>query len=112
VASQGPHTPFAAAIGIGVAGERVARILHERTGWFPRVRRIELGREEDGRGGYRLVGAGSGGLGVQLRDLAEVASLAVVDDTVFSGLTMRGHHDGGGALPDHGRGRGPGAAAR
>jgi len=88
VAAQGPHAPFDAAIGIGAAGERVARTLHERTGWFPCIRPIGLTREEDGRGGYRL--AGEGDLKARLSDLADAASLAVVDDTVFSGLTMRG----------------------
>jgi len=89
VAAQGPHAPFDAAIGIGAAGERAARTLHARTGSFPRIRQVGLTREEDGRGGYRLVGAG-GDLKARLADLADAASLAVVDDTVFSGLTMRG----------------------
>ena len=35
---QGSHTPFAMTVGIGQAGERVARQLHQRTGWFPVVR--------------------------------------------------------------------------
>jgi hypothetical protein len=82
---QGSHAPFGLAVGIGGAGERVARALHDRAGWFPRIRRIELSREEDGRGGYQLVGAGPG----ELAALGELRSLAIVDDTVFSGLTMR-----------------------
>jgi hypothetical protein len=89
VAAQGPHAPFDTAIGIGAAGARVARTLHARTGWFPRIRPVGLTREEDGRGGYRLVG-GDGDLKARLADLEDAASLAVVDDTVFSGLTMRG----------------------
>ena len=32
---QGSHVPFAMTVGIGQAGERVARQLHQRTGWFP-----------------------------------------------------------------------------
>jgi hypothetical protein len=89
VVAQGGHAPFGLTLGIGAAGQRVAETLHARTGWFPRMRRIDLTREEDGRGGYRLVGPGADDLSVQLDGVAECASLAVVDDTVFSGLTMR-----------------------
>jgi hypothetical protein len=90
VAAQGAHAPFEITVGIGAAGQRVARTLHERTGWFPRIRRVGLTREEDGRGGYRLVSTEAADLPAQVADLAGRASLAVVDDTVFSGLTMRG----------------------
>jgi hypothetical protein len=88
VATQGPHAPFALTLGIGRAGERVARALDARTGWFPHVRRVGLTREEDGAGGYRLVSTDPGGLDAQLD--GRYASLAIVDDTVFSGLTMTG----------------------
>jgi hypothetical protein len=90
VAAQGPHAPFALTLGIGRAGERVARALHARTGWFPTVRRVGLTREEDGAGGYRLVSTEPGGLEAQLDGARHCAALAVVDDTVFSGLTMTG----------------------
>ncbi len=83
------HLPFALTLGIGRAGERVARQLHDRTGWFPDVRRVDVTREEDGTGGYRLVSTSAEPLERQLRGLDDVASLAVVDDTVFSGITMR-----------------------
>lgn len=89
VVVQGPHAPFDLAVGIGRAGQRVARALHARTGWFPRVRRVGLTREEDGRGGYRLVSTEPVDLRAQLDGIDECAALAVVDDTVFSGLTMR-----------------------
>ncbi|HWM79609.1 MAG TPA: hypothetical protein VNS56_18665, partial [Methylomirabilota bacterium] len=55
VIAQGGHAPFDLALGIAPAGERVAHALHAKTGWFPRVRPLGLTREEDGRGGYRLV---------------------------------------------------------
>jgi len=87
--AQGNHAPFAATVGIGEAGERVARQLHQRTGWFPSVRRVEVTREEDGQGGYNVVSTRSLSLAEQLQGLEACASLAVVDDTVFSGLTMR-----------------------
>jgi hypothetical protein len=89
VVAQGSHAPFDLAVGIGRAGQRVARALHARTGWFPRIRRVGLMREEDGRGGYRLVSTESVDLHAQLDGIDDCADLAVVDDTVFSGLTMR-----------------------
>jgi hypothetical protein len=89
VAGRGPHAPFALALAIGTAGERVAQAIHARVGWFPRVRRIGLTREEDGRGGYRVVSTEAGDLPAQLQGASDGVSLAVVDDTVFSGLTLR-----------------------
>ena len=95
--ARGTHAPFALALGIGRAGERVARQLHARAGWFPLIRRVDVTREEDGRGGYALVSPSGVPLVAQLTGLDETPSLAVVDDTVFSGLTMRAVLD---ALPD------------
>jgi hypothetical protein len=87
--ARGSHAPFAMTVGIGRAGERVAQQLHQRTGWFPTLRRVEVTREEDGQGGYTLVSTAAVPLETQLQRLEGYASLAVVDDTVFSGLTMR-----------------------
>jgi hypothetical protein len=87
--TQRSHTPFALAIGIGRAGERVARQLHERTGWFPEICRVDVTREEDGKGGYNVASTTGIPLEQQLPPLDAVSTLAVVDDTVFSGLTMR-----------------------
>jgi hypothetical protein len=100
--AQGPHPPFAIAVGIGRAGEGVTRHLHVRAGWFPAIRRVEVAREEDGRGGYALSTLGAGSLERQLEPVGSAASIAVIDDTIFSGLTMRAVLD---ALP-------PGALAR
>lgn len=86
--ARGTHAPFAAAIGIGATGARVAAAVHARTGWFPSIERVDVWREEDGRGGYAL--AGTAPLAAQVRRVAATPSLAVVDDTLFSGLTMRG----------------------
>jgi hypothetical protein len=86
--ARGPHVPFALAIGIGAAGERVARQVDARTGWFPVVKRIELAREESADGGYELSTLGAGPLETQLAGVERQASIAVVDDTVFSGLTL------------------------
>lgn len=82
------HQPFAMAIGIGAAGERVAQQVHQRTGWFPRIRRVEVTREEDNQGGYNLVSPTAEPLHSQIHGLEAYSSVAVVDDTVFSGLTM------------------------
>lgn len=89
VVGRGAHAPFDLTLGIGRAGERVAQALHLETGWFPRVRRLGLTREEDGRGDYRLVSTVAATLAAQLDGIDDARSLAVVDDTVFSGLTMR-----------------------
>jgi hypothetical protein len=86
---RGAHAPFALALGIGGAGERVARAVHARTGWFPAVRRVDVTREEQEGGGYRIVSTVPESLDAQLAGVTEAASLALVDDTVFSGLTMR-----------------------
>ena len=82
-------SPFAVTIGIGAAGERVARQVHQRTGWFPHIRRVEVSREEDNAGGYTLVSTTDEPLLRQVHGLEACPSVAVVDDTVFSGLTMR-----------------------
>jgi hypothetical protein len=87
--AHGAYAPFALAIGIGRAGERVAHQLHARTGWFPRISRVDVTREEDGHGGYLVVSTTGVPLAQQLPTLDAGSSLAVVDDTVFSGLTMR-----------------------
>jgi hypothetical protein len=87
--AHGTYTPFALTIGIGRAGERVAQKLHAWTGWFPKIARVDVTREEDGHGAYNVVTTTGTPLGRQLPGPDVVTSLAVVDDTVFSGLTMR-----------------------
>jgi hypothetical protein len=86
---EGAYAPFALAIGIGRAGERVAQQLHARTGWFPKISHIDISREEDGQGGYNVIATTGIPLTSQLPPLDAISSLAVVDDTVFSGVTMR-----------------------
>jgi hypothetical protein len=88
VVADARHAPFPVAIGIGAAGARVARQLHARTGWFPAIERIEVAREENDAGGYDLSTLGAGTLAAQLERVDGRGSIAVVDDTVFSGLTM------------------------
>jgi pyrimidine operon attenuation protein/uracil phosphoribosyltransferase len=100
VVARGAHAPFPLALAIGSAGERVAQALHTRAGWFPRIRRIGLTREEDGLGGYRVVSTEPTDLPAQLEGVTGGPAVAVVDDTVFSGLTMRALI---GALPAPGR---------
>jgi hypothetical protein len=86
--ARGTHAPFALTCGIGRAGERVAQQVHARTGWFPLVRRLDLTRVEDGRDRYTLVSPAGVPLAAQLVDSRTAGSLAIVDDTVFSGLTL------------------------
>ena len=86
--SQGSHAPFAMTVGIGRAGESVARKVQGRAGWFPTIRRVDVTRVEDGRGGYTLVSTATVPVEAQLLGLEAFPSLAVVDDTIFSGLTM------------------------
>lgn len=85
--TRGAHAPFDVTVGIGRAGERVARQAHARTGWFPRIERVDLTREERD-GGYALSTLGRPPLAVQLAAIDGGGSIAIVDDTVFSGLTM------------------------
>jgi pyrimidine operon attenuation protein/uracil phosphoribosyltransferase len=87
--ARGSHSPFAMTIGIGSAGERVAQQLHARTGWFPTCQRVDITREEDGHGSYHIVSTTDQSLQDQLASVHEASSLAVVDDTLFSGITMR-----------------------
>jgi hypothetical protein len=61
--------------------------VHARTGWFPAIHRVDLWREEDEDGGYAL--ASPEPLAARLAAFAWADSIAVVDDTIFSGLTMR-----------------------
>jgi hypothetical protein len=65
----------------------VAAEIHARTGWFPAIERVDIWREEDEAGAYAL--AGPAPLASQLGTVAPGDSVAVVDDTIFSGLTMR-----------------------
>lgn len=81
------HAPFAVAIGVGGAGVRVAEEIHARTAWFPTIERVDVWREEDDAGGYAL--AGPAPLASQLGPVADTDSVAVIDDTIFSGLTIR-----------------------
>jgi hypothetical protein len=87
--AAGTYAPFALTIGIGRAGELVAQQLNARTGWFPKISRVDITREEDGHGGYNVVATTGILLAQQLPPLDKVSSLALVDDTIFSGLTMR-----------------------
>jgi hypothetical protein len=86
--ARGPHPPFALTVGIGRAGARVARQVHARTGWFPAIRQVDVWREEDDGGGYSL--SGPRPLAEQIGALeATQETVALVDDTIFSGQTMR-----------------------
>ncbi len=87
--AQGDHEPFATTVAIGDAGAEVAEHLHDRAGWFPAIATVDLHREEDGEGGYVLAGSSELPLEGQLSFVGGSPSIAVVDNTLFSGLTMR-----------------------
>jgi hypothetical protein len=87
--ARATHAPFPLTLGIGSAGERVARQVHERTGWFPAIRMLDLTREEDGCGGYAVVSLSGLPLAEQLAGVETAAAVAIVDDTIFSGITLR-----------------------
>ena len=95
IVSQGPRRPFPEAIAIGGAGKTAADLIHRRTGWFPAIKKIALTRVENGEGGHDLRGADR--LPQQLGRLTGSGKVAVVDDTVYSGLTAAAVLD---ALPD------------
>jgi hypothetical protein len=88
VIADAHHEPFGLTIASGAAGERVARAIHARTGWFPAITRVDVTREEQEDGSYRLVRTSGEPIAGQLT-IGETPSVAVVDDTVFSGLTLR-----------------------
>jgi hypothetical protein len=50
---------------------------------------VSVTREEDGHGGYHIVSTTDQSLQAQLAGVHEASSLAIVDDTLFSGVTMR-----------------------
>ncbi len=76
---------FAMTIAIGEAGARIARRLHQRTGWFPAIETIPVTRVEAGPGDYRIPDNPT--VEQRLRNLSAVP-LAIVDDTLYSGLTL------------------------
>ncbi len=95
IVTQGPRDPFEVTIAIGGAGKTAADLIHRRTEWFPAIREIALTRVENGAGGHDLRGADR--LREQLEWLTGAGRVAVVDDTVYSGLTAMAVLD---ALPD------------
>ena len=84
--AQGTYSPFALTIGIGRAGERVAQQLHTRTGWFPKIVRVGVTREEDGHGGYNIVTTTDVPLAQQLPMLDTIPSLATKCKGLHTGL--------------------------
>src|SRR4029453_639318 len=52
--AQGRRPPFDVSVGVGRGRERAASELNACTGWFPRIRRVELARQERADGGYNL----------------------------------------------------------
>lgn len=82
-----PRLPFDLTLGIGQAGVRVASQVHAPHVGKPPRALVDIWREETDDGGYVLGGVDA--LAATLRTLPDVAALAVVDDTIFSGFTVR-----------------------
>ncbi len=76
---------FMLALAIGDAGARVARALHERTGWFPAIEVVPITRIEVGPGEYRI--PDNAALAKRLGGF-KGRPPAIVDDTIYSGLTL------------------------
>lgn len=77
--------PFATTVAIGEAGARIARRLQSRTGWFPAIETIDVTRVEAARGVYRIPDRPDAE--AWLRGISRLP-LAIVDDTLYSGLTL------------------------
>lgn len=80
--------PFEETLVVGEAGARTAGGIHARTGWFPKIRQISVTREEIAGGTYQITSTASQSLEAQLSRLAG-GPLALVDDTIYSGLTLQ-----------------------
>ncbi len=80
--------PFDKTLALGKSGYRVALALHERTGWFPNIQSLAVARRETCDGDYQVISTNHLALQQQLH-AARGESLAIVDDTMYSGLTMR-----------------------
>lgn len=87
LARQLPPESFDLAFAAGDAGARVAAALQARSGRFPSIRRIGVTRIEQGPFQYRVISTTGAPLEQQL-SVPEGALLALVDDTIYSGLTL------------------------
>lgn len=81
------NAPFDRALAIGGAGLRIAALLHAKTGWFPCLAALPITREEQGEHGYSIVASAPRDPEQQLRAIAD-GTLALIDDTIYTGLTL------------------------
>jgi hypothetical protein len=86
LASNETHPAFDLALGLGSSGKKVAEALQFRTGWFPHIVQVDIARQELAVGGYEMRYDIASLL--DLINKAEIRSLAIVDDTIYSGQTM------------------------
>lgn len=87
LAATSDPSRFAETLAVGEAGYRIAAGLHARTGWFPKIRLISVAREEIAPDRYRVQTTSDQALDEQLGHL-DPGPLALVDDTIYSGLTV------------------------
>lgn len=88
LAASGLAAGFEQALAIGGSGRRVAELLQARTGWFAAIETAPLSRQERADGGHTVIAGNAHDLDVLLAATAD-RRVAIVDDTLYSGLTVR-----------------------
>ncbi len=84
---QDTNQSFPLTFGLGKAGESLAARLHHSTKLFPRIFRLEITRIETSENQYRF--AGDFAATLQQFGIAADDPVAIVDDTVYSGGTVK-----------------------
>lgn len=83
-----PPAPFDLTLGFGRKGERLARMLNQRWGCFPRIHRLDITRYElEDRSGHVLKSKTGVPIEEQIARAGGYRTLAMVDDVLFTGFT-------------------------
>lgn len=88
LASQSTIRLSGTALALGKSGYRVAHALHERAGWFSNIQSLAVARQETSAGSYQIISTNHLTIQQQLQSV-QGKSLTIVDDTLYSGLTIR-----------------------
>ncbi len=81
------HKPFDIAFAIGSSGYLVAKRLHFETNWFPNISLLPIKRNEVQENEYVIYSRFKNKISHAIRK--KVSSIAIIDDTLYSGLTVR-----------------------
>ena len=81
------HIPFGLTLGVGDSGEKIAHEMHKKSKWFPTIKKLHITRLEQENGQYTIISTSKKTIKQQLSNI-NVSSLAIVDDTLYSGLTL------------------------